>query len=199
MPRRVVIATVVLAIVAVALAVLFLISGGGEGAGSASSGPLSVKVLGVERDVEGVKIKAYEATWVGEGWWLCYPKSGLDGVLLRISVTNNGNEIYMVEFTLITSKGRQLGALVFGSTGAECTIVSPMLEKSWQKTLLEKAREYPSEMLSTLVGEVLEIAPGASLERILLFGLEPGEEPVKLHVVARSFSGVVEFDVQIKR
>jgi len=117
---------------------------------------------------------------------LCCPKSELGGVLLRVGVTSSGEEVYAAGFTLITSRGRQLGMPVFSDPGTVCTVTSPTCATSEQKVLPEKAGESPSGMLPAIMGRALGIAPGASLERVLLIGLKPGEEPVRLHVMAKS-------------
>ena len=78
-------------------------------------------------------------------------------------------------------------------------VVSPSIATDEQKTLLEKAREYPQEMLQAAIAGALQLTPGASTEQVLLYGLQPGEELVKLHVIAKSLSGkIIEFDVPIK-
>ena len=77
----------------------------------------------------------------------------------------------------------------------EAIVTSPGIATGEQKALLEQAREYLEDILEdmtqAIAGTISQLAPGASTEQILLYGLQPGEKPVKLHVIAKSLSGRV--------
>jgi len=75
--------------------------------------------------------------------------------------------------------------------GIEAIVTPPGIATGEQKALLEQAREYPEDMTQAIAGTIPQLAPGASTEQILLYGLQPGEKPVKLHVIAKSLSGRV--------
>ncbi len=202
MSSRVLLALVlVVVIVAGCIAWYFLWGRGALSSSSSSSmesGPIRVTVLDVEKGVDAVKTKVAESGGV-ETWSLYYVNPGLNGVLLRIKAENRGSETYAVGLVLITSKGRQLG-LLHGDMGITLAVVSPQVSMGEQKVLFEKAKEYPREYMQAIIAGTLELAPGASTEQILLYGLQPGEEPVKLHVIAKSITGkVVEFDVPINK
>jgi len=162
------------------------------------SGPIRVRVLSVEKGVTAVKYKVAEAGGVST-YTIFHVKDGLEGYLLRIRVSNTGSETYALGIVLVTSKGRQLG-LLQGDMGIEAIVTSPGIATGEQKALLKQAREYPEDMMQAIIaGTIPQLAPGASTEQILLYGLQPGEKPVKLHVIAKSLSGrVIEFDVPIR-
>jgi len=154
--------------------------------------------LSVEKGVTAVKYKVAEAGGVST-YAIFHVKDGLEGCLLRIRVSNTGSEPYALGIVLVTSKGRQLG-LLQGEMGIEAIVTSPGIATEEQKTLLEQAKEYPKDMMQAVIaGTIPQLTPGASTEQILLYGLQPGEKPVKLHAIAKSLSGhVIEFDVPIR-
>ena len=119
--------------------------------------------------------------------------------MLRIRVSNTGSETYALGIVLVTSKGRQF-RLLQEERGTETIVASPSIATGEEKALLEQAREYLEDMMQAIIaGTIPQLAPGASTEQVLLYGLQPGEELVKLHVIAKSLSGrVVEFDVPIR-
>lgn len=161
-------------------------------------GPIEVTIVETRPGVIGLYHEYTEVE--GEKYYqVLYVKEGLEGYLIKAKVSNRGSTTCTVAFALITSTGRQLGLL--SDSGTVFSAYSPALGySSPEKEVIVNGINIPSgdEFEYAIGGAIPSLAPGASQIVPLLYGLQPGEEPAKLHVIARCLDGnTYEFDVPI--
>lgn len=198
-PRRVLFIGIVVVVLVVVGVTYYILSSGSSTVSSGGSGPIGVEVS-VEKGVSAIKfpmstygnVTTYNVIKVKEGY---------QGRLLKLKAYNTGSETYSLMFTLITSKGRQLGLLQEDPGTESLTIPTGFSLTAGDKALLEQAREYPYEMWQLASTKTIAtLSPGAVVEGVILYGLQPGEEPAKLHVIATSITTgqKIEFDVTLR-
>ncbi len=189
---------VAIAILAVVIAVVvawFLLGGfsGISGKGVGSSSPLRVEVVEV-KEVAGIKIPTAESGNT-KFYNVYYPEPGYKGYLIKIRVSNNGDETYGIAFRLIADNGEQvdiLGNTMLGFSGGSLQTVP--------SDVLEKAIEINPDMLYGYGGlKTFIISPGASEEIYLFYGVPQNSKPAELHVIAKgAVSGkIIEFNIKI--
>jgi len=170
------------------------------------SGPLQVSSISVEKTNACLKTLVIEFNSGGttcRGYNIATVRSGLQGYLVSFKFSNTGSETYGVTFVLITSKGRQLGflqALQGSDRGIDVTLgVSDCHASDEDKALLNRCVEIPQDTFNILTtNTIVTLSPGASIDVKLLYGLQPDESPLKVHVIARSILGTtLEFDIPL--
>ncbi len=184
---------IILAIVVIAGVAAWFLLGGFGGKGVGSSGPLRVEIVEV-KEVAGIKIPTAESGNI-KFYNVYYPEPGYKGYLIKIRVSNNGDETYGIAFRLIADNGEQIditGHMILGFSGGSL--------QSVPSDVLEKAIEINPDKLYGYGGlKTFTISPGASEEIYLIYGVPQNSKPAELHVIAKGVasSKVIEFNVKI--
>ncbi len=168
-----------------------------ENVKSEKSTPIKVSVIEVKKGIAGLKHK-YGENEGSSVYQLLYVEKGREGYLIKVKVTNEGTETYGLTFVLITSSGKQLGR-VEDKTGTVLTVADSLTTSSYIKDIIQKAIDVPADdLVYATMQTITSLAPGASVEMPLFYGLLPGDKPVKLHIIAKGIKGgILEFDVKI--
>jgi len=174
---------------------------------TAGSGPLQASSISVEKTDTGFKTLVSESSFGGttcRAYNVATVESGLQGYLVSFKLSNKGSDTYAMTFVLITSKGRQLGllqSLQGGDRGIDINLgIDDCLATNEQIALLNRCTEISQETFNILLTDtIVSLSPGASIDVKLLYGLQPDEEPVKMHVIAKSITteATYEFDIPL--